>query len=171
MTSKKNTAYWQNKIVYALSKIDYAKAQINNTENINERSKIFSVLLQYGGKTKVTTIEQLTKLPQKVIVPVLQELRNLRIVEWSGRLGKFKEVKAKKDLKVVYEGVKGKFTEKIVGYGFDEKGGLIHPDDFVNGDAVVAKPKEQIDEGWVEVDYSDDVKLRVRKEKLKKALL
>lgn len=169
---KKNKAYWENKIIYALSKIDYAKSRIENRKDLNERSRVYATIKMYGGKAKLEQIIKITKLPKEMILSVLKELKALKILKWEGRISNKKNVAIAKDIKVVFEGIKqGNLTEKITGFGFDKEGNIIHPDDFTETKTPNHTNQNNNHDDYVDVDWKDGVILRIRKDKIKEMVL
>lgn len=169
---KKDKAYWQNKIVYSLQKIDYSKSMIEGRKPLNERSKVYACLVMYGGNAKLEQIVKITELPKDMVLSVIKELKALKLIEWSGRIGNKTKVATTKDVKVVFEGIKeGNLTEKVTGFGFDGKGNIIHPDDF--SETKQSNPIKQNNkhDDYVDVDWKDGVILRIRKDKLKELVL
>jgi len=165
----KSKLYWQNKICYALAKIDYAKSRITGSKNINERSKIYSTIMHYGGKVSLDAIMTFTKLDKGQIIDILQEMKVLGVVRWDGRIGLKKPVMAQSD-KTVFEYVKNGVKEKVIGLGFDYDGAVIHPLDVAE---TKQKPQTetQADNDWVEIKYSNDVIIKTKKSAVKQRLL
>ena len=150
----KNSTYYQNKILYALSKIDYAKQRMGDKHD-KVLSKIYSALLTYGKDAPLKNIVELTGLPKEVVVEKLKELKALGIIEWEGvQLRDEREVSLKKvDFQSWY---------------ID----LMHKMKDGSSEPVKEAMRAVIDEEeWVEIHLAPDLLIKVTKERLKKALL
>jgi hypothetical protein len=169
------TKYWQNKILYALGKIDYAQSRMRRKENNNALSRIYAVLLSYGKDgCDLSTLMQLAKLNREEVVRHLKQLKEMGIADWLGR-----NLKESKKVKVndvpsqkVYEGIHtDQFQEHLVGYGFDKDGAVILPKDVPVHDTEAHIKAAKHDDGWVEIRYSSDVILKVKKSIVREKLL
>jgi len=170
--------YYKNKIMYALQKIDYAKARMSNKKPENLLSKIYFVMENYAEIDYLTLTRVFKDIPETKIKVAVKYLADLGVLSWSGkRLTKDKMVRMeKKDyatfVRELEENLKKKtgkerlnlkdiqdvFTMADVG----------EPEKSVKVSAQ-KEDKEQKDD-WVEIEYAKDVFLRVKKTRLKKLL-
>jgi len=72
--------YYNNKILYGLSKIDYALARRDGEENRKGFSKIYTAMLAYGGKITLELLIKITGLHRESIIPKLKHLKELGVI-------------------------------------------------------------------------------------------
>lgn len=168
--------YWQNKILYALSKIDYAQSRMRKQENTSALSKIYCVLLGYGKDgCDLSTLLELTKLSREQVIPQLKQLRNMGLADWVGNyLKKDKKVKVSDvPSQKIYDGIKtDQYEEHLVGFGFDKDGAACLPQDVPKHDVEAhVSAAKGINDEWVEIRYSHDIILKVKKSAVREKLL
>jgi hypothetical protein len=150
--------YYTNKIMYALSKIDYAKSKLEGKEHKNQLASVYFMLLNYK-KVDLKTLMNVTKLTRDEITKALNFLRELGVTDWDG-----KYLREDKEIRATEKPSFATFVRELE-RKYEEKYGKPMPD----------KVKEEIkeepeDNDWVEIDYEPDLKIRVKKKRLKELL-
>ena len=158
--------YYINKITYSLSKIDYAKSKLLGREHKNILSTVYFVLQNYK-KIDLQTILNTTKLNRDDVSYGLHLLKEIGVAGWEGEFLNLEseiEVREKPDWKTFVKNL----DEKISKMKNTKKSEPLKE--------VVQELKEEINtqekmcEEWIEVKYSDEVIMKIKKSKLKELL-
>lgn len=170
--------YYKNKIQYALQKIDYAKARMENKEPDNLLSKIYLVMENYNEIDFLTLTRVLQDIPESKVRKAVKYLNDLGVLSWGGkRLSKDKMVKMEsKDYATFVNELEDRLKKASGKNRLNLKDlqdvflQADHPE--IKESVKVPQPEEdrEQDDSWVEIPYSKDVFLRVKKTKLKKLL-
>lgn len=163
----KKKEYYENKILYALSKIDYAQSKMANKEHKNKLATLYFVLQNYK-KIDLKTIMNVTKLNKDDVVFALNVLKQLGLTRWTG------EYLTKNKTIYVTEDAKPKFTDYIqeLNKKYYKKYGepLLKGKEMVLDDEVILGKEQPQEDEWIEIQYSKDVIMKVKKSSLKKLL-
>jgi len=148
----KKQDYYENKVLYALNKIEYAKQRMGVKDEL-ALSKLYAAMMLYGGRADVSVLMRVSGLGRDVVVRGLRELRSLGIADWGGKY-------LRSDTPVVVE--RDKFRDWYLSLQEKLKGDVVPVQEVPVAEVPVAE--------WVEVRIDDSLVLRVTKERLKKAL-
>jgi DNA-binding transcriptional regulator GbsR (MarR family) len=174
--------YLQSKILYALSKIDYASSQLNKQKNPHNLSKIYQVLMMYEKNVTLELLIKLTGLSRDEIVPKLKELKDYGVIDWDGAYFTHNtEIKNKVDVKEWYCNLMAKLKESGTKLNDDdekflkENRHLYHRENTTESisekvSAPIIEAKRNTGD-WVEIQLEDDLVVRTTKARLKKVLL
>lgn len=173
--TKTKQDYYKNKIMYALQKIDYAKARMTNKKPDNLLSKIYFVMENYAEIDYLTLTRVFKDIPERKIRTAVKYLSDLGVLDWEGKkLTNSKMVKLqKKDYATFISELEDKMKKKS---GKERLNLKEISDIFDKADKGEPEPQKQektektSDDQWVEIEYSKDVIIRTKKSKLKKLL-
>jgi hypothetical protein len=162
--------YYEDKIKYALSKIDYAKSKMNRQRNDGARATIYFLLNQYRQDATFELLCNLSKLPKDRVLEILKELQTLGLLKWDGaKLTENKEITLTKPDLVTWCGDLQKKLKKM-GINSTKVGDLILPPpcDEKKQEIVIDAPQSS---DWIEIELEDGLIIKTTKQKLKERLL
>ena len=169
----KKNQYYKNKIQYALQKIDYAKARMENRTPDNILTKIYLVMENYSEIDFLTMTKVLEDIPADKVKKAVKYLNDLGVLSWEGkRLSNDKIIRVEeKD----YSSFVKELEQKMKKSTGKERLNLKELKDIFTKADEGDQPKQEKtvqtkDEQWVEIEYSQDVIMKVKKSKLKKLL-
>ena len=168
--------YAKNKIMYALQKIDYHKARMTKKKPDNLLSKVYFIMENYSKIDYLTLTRVFKDIPEAKIRKAVKYLNDLGVLDWDGKkLTNSKMVRLEqkdyatfvKDLeeKMKKKSGKNRLNLKEISDLFDKADKGEQPKQVKQTKTVETK-----DEQWVEIEYSQDVIMKVKKSKLKKLL-
>ena len=165
--------YYENKILYSLSKIDYAKSKMAGKEHTNRLATLYFVLLNYK-KVDMNTILDVTKLTRADVVSALNVLKQLGLTDWDGAyLRGNKEIRVNHDANLTFS----EYVKELEKKYRAKYGKPLNKDIKLELEKVGLEPEiksetksEPAEDDWIEIKYSDDVIIKVKKERLKKLL-
>lgn len=168
MVKMKRKDYYKNKILYALSKIDYAQSQLAGVEHKNKLATLYFILLNYQ-KVELKTVLQLTKLSRDEVVNALNVLRKLGLTDWDGvYLKDDKEITVRKDTDMTFSQYVKDLQERYYKKYGEPLGEVKLKEPDVEPKQEI-KPEAQKDD-WIEIKYSEDIIIKVKKERIKDLL-
>lgn len=159
----------ENKILYSLDKIDYHKRRKSKP-----LVRVFSAILALDGVMTLKLLMARTGFSRDKLMPLLRELKSYGLLSWEGKyLAQDKVITSEKpEFREWYDDLQRKLRGESTALAKKVDDSIVIEKDKKE-EKIKIKCKCEVDdsEEWVEIQYSEDVILKVKKKKIKEAFL